>query len=597
MDSATIQAIYNNCNFIALEELIGFVLDPNSGITLDGLQAAGYKKYDQLRSRVGSRIEEQVWREAQLSENKVQAYIKDCDAGMYPGKYKDDAIALLKRMQAGKEEEEWERAKRSESVDDIQLFLDKCASGVFSSKHTAEARQLMSEWAYSCAAQKLNEIKSLEDLTQKETELNLFIEKNRANGSEPGFSDLLHTANQLLDGIKDEAIARVDWLDTCRKDDIMSYVHFVENHPYCTYREKADEIIKQRKGDLLNDMRLHPSAYDRTTMHELLSKKILTQKDLVEDSYILTDRAYNQILEFPTLGSEQRVLPVSTIENPESQEGNTDVIFFGVSGSGKTCVLAGLLSLAGRNGFSFDPRGNGGGGDYAMDLQQYARCSKLPPATDQNYIQIIDSEITDDDGKVHNISLIEMSGEKTAAFASLKDSNNLEDLGPGAANLLNNNNMKMLFFVIDPTNEKHIMMGQRSSVVVHQSNVLDCVASLLSKNVDLLRKVISIHIILTKSDAIGDHLTPEQIADVLEKQNYSATLDRLKKICQKANINAHKNNEIGLTPFSLGVFRPGQVYTFDDTSATKILQIIRENTPLVRPSTFRDRFMEWFNRE
>lgn len=233
---------------------------------------------------------------------------------------------------------------------------------------------------------------------------------------------------------------------------------------------------------------------------------------------------------------------------------------------------------------------------YAKDLQNYARHSKLPPATDQNYIQIIDAEVTDEDGKIHSISLIEMSGEKTAEFAALRNNEDLEELGPGASGLLSNDNMKLLFFVIDPTNEKQIMLGQ-NKVVVQQSDVLDCVASLLSKNTELLKKVISIHIILTKSDAIGDHLTPEQISDVLQKQYYSATLDRLKKICQKANINAHKDNAIGLTPFSLGVFRPGQVYTFDDTSSTKILQIIRENTPLVRPTTFKERFFEWFNRE
>ena len=289
------------------------------------------------------------------------------------------------------------------------------------------------------------------------------------------------------------------------------------------------------------------------------------------------------------------------LQDPKSEDGNTDVYFFGVSGSGKTCVLAGLMSLQGQLGFRFDPKGPGGGGNYAMDLRNYAIKSMLPPATDQEYIQVIDGQINDENGNLHKISLIEMSGEKTRQFASINNPVGVEDLGPGAAGLLNNDNNKVIFFVIDPTaNEKDIVLGDKASVenavIVKQSDVLSCVSSLLSKNKNLMSKVIPIHVILTKSDTLGECVNQEIIQDLLNNQGYHAVLQDVKYICEKYNINKQTGFHVGLYPFCVGRFMAGDVYTLDETDSLKILHVIQKNTvPRRKKGGFFDSLTEWFN--
>ncbi|MDE7135939.1 MAG: hypothetical protein K2N91_04855, partial [Muribaculaceae bacterium] len=311
---------------------------------------------------------------------------------------------------------------------------------------------------------------------------------------------------------------------------------------------------------------------------------------------VLTDKAFSHIREYPTLRHEQRTLPVSKLENPKSEDGNTDVYFFGVPGSGKSCVLAGLMAQTGNLGFSFDPRGNGGGGNYAIELRNYARRSMLPPKTDDYYIQVIDGEINDPQNRLHKISLIEMAGERTAAFAAIENSENLSDLGPGASQLLSNDNNKVIFFVIDPTNEKNIHLTDENDHWFMQSDVLNCISSLISKNKSLMKKIVGIHVILTKSDTLGDYIDSSVLQDVLTRQGYSAVLGDLKKICEKYNINKQTGFQVGIYPFCVGRFMPGDVYTFDDTDSLKILRVIQENTvPQRKKDGVLDKIRIFFN--
>lgn len=602
LDEDVIKRIYQYCNSTNVDQLLQYVLNPRSGITIDGLRKANYKKIDLLETKYYAQAEDAIWAQCQNDLVALNDYLSKCDQGILSGKYKQAALNLRGKMAKVFEENDWATTKNSHDITLLDSFIQKCYNGTYSKEHLGEAENLMNELLIEVLNQEWNIIKATVDLNQKRKLITDFIKKYSENVAIKDSKELLGKyladAKELLDGLDDEEKARIDWIDAKAKNTILGYVHFLNQHPHCSYREEVEKIISEKKGALLSDMRLRPFHYNREMMYELLKTNTLTQKELVDDSYILTDRAYNHILEFPTLGSEQRQLPVSRLENPTSEPGNTDVYFFGVSGSGKTCVLAGLMSLAGQCGFKFDPKGPGGGGNYAMELQRYAKKSMLPPATDQNYIQVIDASINDEEGGVHKLSLIEMSGEKTAQFASIDNPSSLDDLGPGAAGLLSNDNRKLIFFVVDPTNDKEIQLGENRDIWVQQSNVLDCVSSLLAKNPSLLKKIVSIHVILTKSDSLGEHLDKEKIDKLFMEQGYSVVLDNLKQICKDAHINVHKDYEVKLTPFCLGKFRPGDVYTFDDTDSMKILRVIQRNTESVAPNdndSWWKKLENWFN--
>ena len=632
-----INKIYLNCNRASLEQLLKLCLDPESGITKEGLRKAKYNKIDQLEEMYNVQAEDVEWEKSKDSLELLQNFIKKCEDGDFSDCHLEEARILLRQLAAEREENDWsqtmssnnlnalnayiykctngiysdthlqqakdlaeivdwKQAKESHNAAVMNGFIQKCNIGIYSSTHVDEAKEILEKWENGTIVEDWNQLVAISDGDHKLMRLNDFIQKYATNPTETA-QQYMQKANELMNRLRDAELARVDWIDAKKADTILAYSQFLEAHPYSEYREEAEQHIQSMKGDLLSDMKRYPFKYHREEMYGYISTNTLTMRELVDESCVLTDRGYSHIKQFPHLQDEQRQLPVSRLENPQSQDGNTDVYFFGVSGSGKTCVLAGLMSLTGQLGFKFDPKGPGGGGNYAIELRNYARHSMLPPATDQAYIQVIDAQINDEEGYLSNISFIEMAGEKTAQFAAMDNPTGLEDLGQGAAGLLSNDNRKLIFFVIDPTNQKNIQMGEDTQQFVMQSDVLDCVSSLLAKNPSLMRKVCGIHIILTKSDTLGDYVDQNVIQNMLNEQGYAAVLASIKELCQKYDINKQTNFQVGLYPFCVGRFMPGDVYTFDETDSLKILRVIQKNVPhIIQTDTVWDKLRNFFNR-
>lgn len=598
-----INAVYLRCNFMPFDQLLQFCVNPKSGITIEGLRNVNYKQIDRLEAAVNEAGIDIIWTHCKDSIETLMDYILKTEQGVYSNKYLDEAKSKLIQLSRSAIQDEWDRLSNSTDVNTINDFVNKWEytenfinrrGGNFDSNELDDARNKIEVIANGTIVEDFNKLKAIEDDYKRVGEINVFIQKYQKNSSQTA-KTYISDASELMNWTQANIASREAWYKAKESDTIRDYVSFISQYPSCRYREEADERIKQMKGDLLTDIKRFPFNYKREDMFEYISSKTLTYDDLVTKSYILTDKGYNHIMRYPHLWDEQRALPVSSLENPHSQEGNTDIYFFGVPGSGKTCVLAGLMSLSGQLGFDFDPRGEGGGGPYATELCNYARSSMLPPKTDQTFIQVIDCTIDDEEHNSHNISIIEMGGEKTRDFAFMQNATSLEDLGPGAAGLLQNDNNKVIFFVIDPTNEKYVVMDDGSEQLIKQDNVLNCVASLLAKNDKLMRKVTAIHIILTKSDTLGEYADAHVIEDRLTQQGYKAVMSRIKKICETYDINKATGFQVGLFPFCVGKFMPGDVYTFDETDSLKILRVIQSNTTAVRQKTWGERFKEWFN--
>lgn len=631
-----INNIYLRCNSAPLDQLLELCLDTESGVTVEGLRAVKYSKIDMLEKQYNAQAEDLIWAKSQNSVDALTSFIEKCKNGKFTTAHLAQANEKLRELAIAAEEEDWQKAKMSNDINILNAFIKKCEDniysevhlkqakdalellewqnakdshnptimngyirkcnlGIYSHAHIVEANDLLERWENGTIHEDWNALLSVTDTKERENKLNEFVRKYANNLSATAQKYLLE-AEKLNKRWQDEEQARRDWIDTKGRNTILDYVNYVKLHPYSKYREEAEQKIKDMKGNLLSDMKRFPFKYHRDEMYAYISSNVLTMEDLVDNSGVLTDRGYSHIKRYPTLKSEQRSLPVSKLENPHSEEGNTDIYFFGVSGSGKTCVLSGLMSLTGQLGFRFDPKGPGGGGNYAIELRNYARTSMLPPATDQQYIQVIDGQINDGDGNIHKIAFIEMSGEKTAEFAAMDNQESFEDLGPGAANLLSNDNNKVLFFVIDPTNKKNIEMGVGSQQWVMQSDVLNCVSALLSRNPTLMKKVIAIHIILTKCDTLGEYVDQNVIENLLNSQGYQAVLADIKAICEKYDINKQTGFHVGLYPFCVGKFMSGDVYTFDETDSLKILRVIQKNTLVERKKGgFFDALAHWFN--
>lgn len=111
-----------------------------------------------------------------------------------------------------------------------------------------------------------------------------------------------------------------------------------------------------------------------------------------------------------------------------------------------------------------------------------------------------------------------------------------------------------------------------------------------------MEKVVAIHVILTKSDTLGDYIDPTQIKDILNDQGYQAVFEDIKDICRKYDINKQTGFEVGLYPFHVGNFMPGNVYTFDGADSLKVLHVIQENIkPIVKEKTWIEKLKKWLN--
>ena len=631
-----INNIYLRCNSVPLDQLLELCLDPESGVTVEGLRAVKFAKIDLLEKQYNAQAEDIIWAKSQNSVDALTAFIEKCKQGVFTTAHLSQANEKLRELAIAAEEDDWQQAKNSNDIhvlnnfikkctdkiySDVPLrhakdaveflewqtakdsqnsailngYIQKCKLGIYSNAHVAEANDLLEKWENGTIQEDWDALLAVKDSTERKNRLNEFAQKY-ANNFSATAQKFLAEAAKLNKRWEDEELARRDWIDAKDRNTILDYVNYIKVHPYSEYREEAEQKVKDMKGNLLTDMKRFPFKYTRDIMYAYISSNALTMEDLVDNSDVLTDRGYSHIKKYPRLLDEQRQLPVSKLENPYSEDGNTDIYFFGGPGSGKTCVLSGLMSLTGQLGFRFDPKGPGGGGNYAMELRNYARKSMLPPRTDQQYIQVIDGQINDEDGNIHKIAFIEMSGEKTAEFAAMDNQESFDDLGPGAASLLSNDNNKVLYFVIDPTNEKNIEMGLGSQQWVMQSDVLNCVSALLSRNPTLMKKVIAIHVILTKSDTLGEYVDQNVIEELLNSQGYQAVLADIKTICEKYDINKQTGFHVGLYPFCAGKFMPGEVYTFDETDSLKILRVIQKNTVTERKNGgFFDSLAHWFN--
>ena len=367
-----------------------------------------------------------------------------------------------------------------------------------------------------------------------------------------------------------------------------------------------DEI---QKANLLADMKKYPCQYSREIMYEYISSGELTINDLVYDGNILTDSAYIHILRFPKLRDEQRPLPVVRSSTPYSEEGNLDVLLWGVPGVGRKMFLSGLLSLTGQLGFRFEPRVKSGA--YACELCNYSRFSFVPPRFMESYIQVIDAQLNNESQDIARISFVEMPNEKLvelyerinnkkstsvkplchkphkgikAVLNLLKRTHTntneifFEDLGHGADGILNNQNRKIIFLFIEPENKVCADFYDKTTKEFRQvrnSDVIEKLIFFLDQHPSFLKKVEGIHIILTKCDYFGEHVDQNVILDKLNEQGYSAVLSRIKEICKKYDINKQTGSLVGLHPFCVGKFMPGDVYKFDETYSLMIFRVIQ----------------------
>ena len=195
---------------------------------------------------------------------------------------------------------------------------------------------------------------------------------------------------------------------------------------------------------------------------------------------------------------------------------------------------------------------------------------------------MIDTELRVDDNCC-GVSFVEFAGEKVAEMAGNDSGDGFSAYGFKAndsssiEHIFKNDNKKILFFSIDPTNLKSIQI-YRDEDWVSQDALFLMLTKLLGIDECFCRKVIGIHIIVTKKDCWEDEIkTHHTLMDLLYGQGYYAFISSLNTVCNQYGIMKRNQNSVDIISFSIGKFMIGGTYKFDNTDAKKILEIIRKD--------------------
>ena len=247
----------------------------------------------------------------------------------------------------------------------------------------------------------------------------------------------------------------------------------------------------------------------------------------------------------------------------------TDIYFFGQPASGKSCILANMFSYIDKQGLIIENTHSLIGTQYKNTIQYEYDLGYLPERTvaSSDGVNYITFELTDpiNSGQHHPLNFIEMSGElfDQATMGGVSD-NNLN-----AKNYLNNNNRKILFFVVDY--DRHVQNSINPDGNTPQGSKMLTILSLLDqfgtfKNTD------GIYILVSKADLFPAGVDAVKYAGDFLNENYMSFINNCKNIKQKYR----GEFEIKAYPYSIGnlTLKSSYVYERDYTWAKKMIEEI-----------------------
>lgn len=267
-------------------------------------------------------------------------------------------------------------------------------------------------------------------------------------------------------------------------------------------------------------------------------------------------------------------------------EGSTEVYFWGVPGSGKTCAMAAILSQASRMGYLAPRIGEGLG--YMNDLASVFQPQReypavcLPPASDVDTTQYLPLTLNETvEGRrgkkrifSHNLSVIEISGEIFECF-SLE----LEDKPfPSTAHKETFNRLKS--YLMDETNPKyHFFMLDSKPLIDSQQRHLQNAALYFTEKDIFNSTTQGISLIVTKSDELSsDKAQWVRCAEQAAREYFSPLVNQLRLI-----VGDPADGGLGLTDGSLSVIplSIGEVFfqslcLFDPEPATELVKMLLE---------------------
>lgn len=242
---------------------------------------------------------------------------------------------------------------------------------------------------------------------------------------------------------------------------------------------------------------------------------------------------------------------------PPLQQNRVDIFVFGIAGSGKSSLMAGILYHADKIGALEHSIDNPQGFEYVNFLINCVQKGQSLGATPNAYLQYMGCNFTDENSEVHPLTFVEISGE---SFEDMYLKNKQELPTRFREYMFDSPNTKVLFLAVDFSPTYDISDDNKT-----QKAQFQYMLQFLEKN-GIAPEFEAIVIVVTKWDKAGS--TDDEVATDFLKERFMALINLCKRFKEDYGI------EFYIYTFSLGEFIADTTYEYNSKDSKKIYDLL-----------------------
>lgn len=476
----------------------------------------------------------------------------------------------------------WERVQNEHTIETAQWYLDTFPNGAYRSQARSIKAEIEKQKEDEYIQTTTDDAWILVDKNSSES-LREFV-KNFPN------SNHVEEANKLINQLLYDEIMGVN------ADTFVSQIHNFQTDKNLTIEQKDNNIIDAIEDYIKgNKITKNDFLVKLSDDHNLLSSGVV--KRLINQGIILTSDLLNLGIEKAFIQRMFKGDSAITFRTPEKldriHKQSTEIYFWGIPSSGKSCALGAILSVAasGRIAKSMDPDTSSQGYGYMtklIDLFQNGEIGTLLEGTPVDSFYEMGFDLVDKENRIHPITCIDMAGElmrcmyKENAGDPMSDSD-IEMLDTMTKVLIDNRstNRKMHVFVIEYGAEDRKYEGLPQKVYLEGAVSYIKDTGIFKKDTD------AIYIMITKADKAKNN-SPSFFNQYINDK-YLGFFNGLEQICKDNEIN---KGHVEKLAFSLGDVCFQNFCKFDARPAENVVNLI-----LQRSASFRGGKRGWFERK
>lgn len=492
----------------------------------------------------------------------IVTFVELCEKteGQFSAKVRKEVLEKLN----GSEEEDWKKAQNSDNIKLLEQYLETYPNG----SHREEARKLKAE------LQKRQDDKQTDDEWQNVNKNSIAALKEFCQNNPS--SSHCKEAKILINELRKEEFIGFDTQSLIKRIKRISTDNNLVNPREEIFKVVTDSLNKDKISckDLLSMIQGDNNILGSWVVNLLLKEGYIYYDDLT--SIGIDRRFITHLIE----GSSRHGFRI-----PEKLEKinklSTEVYFWGIPSSGKSCALGAILSVA-KSGvvaksmtMDNDCQGYGYMTRLSSIFQSNGEVCTLPDCTSIYATYEMGFDLEDDNNRTHPLTCIDLAGELMRCMYKSDAGEYIGEDEVGALDTLTRilidnrtKNRKIHFFVLEYGAEDREYEGLK------QGEYLDGALRYIERTGIFKSDTDAIYLMITKVDKAK--ASGKQLEEILRKyisDTYKGFYNELERICRKYEIN---NGKVEIIPFSLGEVCFQDYCLVDNKSAkgvvSKILQ-------------------------